>query len=78
MQFMPSEHQPPFPFIRLAEACDEMIGEGIERIKIASANAAIAGRIHFMVSSFLQVKDAKPGQARRRQYLATAAPLFQS
>ena len=49
MQFMPSEHQPPLPFIREADASDEMIGEGIESVKIANAIAAKADRSNFMV-----------------------------
>jgi hypothetical protein len=77
MQFMPSEHQAPFPFMRLAEACDEMIGDGIERMAMASASDAKTDRIHFMTSFLLVIERVKirPG---RRQYFATTAAPFQS
>jgi hypothetical protein len=50
MQFMPSEHQPPLPFIRLAEASDEMKVVGIESTKIANAVAVNADRTNFMIN----------------------------
>jgi hypothetical protein len=49
MQFEPSEQPDPLPFIRLADASDEMIGAGIERAKTAKATAAIAGKTNFMI-----------------------------
>jgi hypothetical protein len=33
-----------------AEASDEKIGAGIDRLKIARARAAIAGKIHFIIA----------------------------
>lgn len=51
MQFEPSEHIDPLPFILLAQASDEMIGDGMERLKTAKAVAAIAGKTNFMVET---------------------------
>jgi hypothetical protein len=39
------------PFIIPAEASDEKIGAGIDRLKAARAKAAIAGKIHFIFTS---------------------------
>jgi hypothetical protein len=50
MQFEPSEQLLPLPFILLADACEEMTGAGIERVKIANATAVTAERISFIVN----------------------------
>jgi hypothetical protein len=50
MQFVPSEHHPPFPFIRLAKASDEMMGDGIDKIKAANTMAAAASKINFIAN----------------------------
>jgi hypothetical protein len=49
MQFVPSEHPEPFPFIRDAWACELMTGAEMERAKIARAMAVRAGMINFIV-----------------------------
>ena len=52
---MPLEHPLPFPFILFAEASDENIGAGIDRVKMAKAKAATVGKSHFINVSSIHV-----------------------
>jgi hypothetical protein len=52
MQFTPSEHPYPLPFIFVAKAFEVMIGAGIKSAKVAITIAAVvatAGKINFMI-----------------------------
>jgi hypothetical protein len=75
MQFMPSEHQPPFPFIREADAFDEIIGAGIERMKIAKARLATTVSKYFMTGLLLpnEPHTTQPATAVAGRYRRPAA-----
>jgi hypothetical protein len=64
MQFIPSEHHPPFPFIRFAEAVDEKIGAGSDKIRAVRATEAIAESIHFIVNSFPPTRALTASETR--------------
>ena len=64
MQFVPSEHQSFFPFIRLAEASDEMMGEGIANMKNANTIAAAASKINF-IANLPSEGDYEAGQGNK-------------
>jgi len=58
----PPVHTPPaqlpFPFIRSADAVEEIIGAGSDKIAIAKAIEAIAASIDFMINQFPSLLSA--------------------